>query len=197
MKFLKKALIVVMLVLSVAVTGFAENRSEMDVSERNALDVFFSNFAEAFTVPFNYNAVTNRELINFGMKHVKINRWKTIKNYDKTYWAVAKQEVDQAAYKYFGKHIVAESTSRYPLVGDEFLMIKATGEGRRFMQVGSFKDNGDGSYTAILNEFVGDSEDIHADVQEAHVSYVATWRAVVVKAQDDPERYNLKEYLKL
>ncbi|MCI2110202.1 MAG: hypothetical protein LKJ99_04435 [Acidaminococcaceae bacterium] len=197
MRLCKKVLVLIMVVLSLAVTSFAASRSEMNISERNALDVFFSNFSEAFMRPFTYNAVSNSELIKFGVMHVRINRRELLRNYDNTYWAIPAQEVDNAAYKYFGKHIVAQSSHEYPLVGNEYLLIKASGEGVRFMQITSLTDNGDGSYTALLNEYVGESDNMHAVQKEPNVSFLGGWKAVIVKAQDNPERYNLKEYLKL
>ena len=197
MKLLRNMLVLALLVCSVATTGLAADRGQMDIAARDALDVFFSNFAETFTRPFTYDAVSNSELIKFGVMHVKINRSQMLRDYDATYWAVAKQEVDNAAYKYFGKHIVAQSSHEFPLVGDEFLLIKASGEGVRFAQIDSLTDNNDGSYTAFLQEFVGESTDIHAKVQEPNVASVAKWRAVIVKAQDGSGRYNLKEYLRL
>ena len=197
MKLLKKVLVLVILVLSMAVSAFAEARGQMDISARNAFDVFFSNFAETFTRPFTYNAVSNSELIKFGVMHIRLNKREWLKNYDSTYWAVPAQEVDNAAYKYFGKHIVMQSSHEYPLVGNEYILIKASGEGVRFMQIASLTDNADGSRTAILDEYVGDSSDIHSIKQEPNVEFLGRWKAVIVKAKDDSERYNLKEYLKL
>ena len=197
MKLLKKVLVLMVVVLSMAVTSFAASRSEMDVSERNALDVFFSNFSEAFIKPFTYNGVSNNELIKFGVMHIRLNRRDLLINYDNTYWSVPAEEVDNAAYKYFGKHILVQSSHEYPLVGNEYLLIKASGEGVRFMQIKSLTDNGDGSYTALLNEYVGDSDDMHAEQKEPNVSFLGGWKAVIVKAKDKPGRYNLKEYLKL
>jgi hypothetical protein len=67
---------------------------------------FLVIFPKLLCGPFTYNAVSNSELIKFGVMHVRINRRELLRNYDNTYWAIPAQEVDNAAYKYFGKHIV-------------------------------------------------------------------------------------------
>lgn len=176
----------------------AMTRNEMNIEFRDRLDTYFSNFTEVLLEPFSYDCISNSELIRFGIGHNLRNRRDTRQNYDLSHWAMAVEDVDDAVYKYFGKHIEAVSTNEYQLIDDEFLIPKATGEGVRFAQVTSFDANEDGTYTAVITEFLSGPDapdDPHAANPGPYVSIGKTWRAVVEPSENG--NYWLKEYLSI
>ena len=52
------------------------NEVKMDIALKKKLDIFFSNFSEAYVKPFEKDKIDDSSLISFGEKHIIINNKK-------------------------------------------------------------------------------------------------------------------------
>ena len=194
-----------LIVLFALPTG-AANRAELDAVQRDKLDIFFSNFAEAHVGSF----VVNNELpmdtfVNFGVMHNLLNRHYDLVNVNEGYWGVKKGAVEDAVYKYFGHRINAVSSKQFNLTNNLYIVPKAGGEAVRFAQVADWNDRGNGVWVGLANIYTASSGfagDIHGtaeqwrkeapeDVPELIGRYIFT----VTRSPSDAERYVLVDWL--
>ena len=196
-----------LLILLFALPACAAGRSELSTAERDKLDTFFSNFAEAHVDSF----VVNNEIpmdtfINFGVQHNLINRhYDLVEVNDVNCWGVKKEAVEAAVYKYFGRRIEAVSSRQYKLTNNLYLAPKAGGEAIRFAQVADWNETGNGVWAGIANIYTASSgfagnthgtveqwqKDDPKDVPELIGRYMFT----VTRSPSDPERYVLVDWL--
>ncbi len=196
-----------LLVLSALPAG-ATGRAELDEEERDLLDTFFSNFAEAYVRSF----VMNNEIpldtfVDFGVRHNLINRKYDMVDVNDGYWGVKKEAVEAAVYKYFGRSIEAVSSRQYTLTNDLYLVPKASGEGVTFAQVDEWNDSGNGVWTGTVNVWSAASDfagDVHGTVPEWNreaphgaPKLVACYSFTVTRSPSDPDRYVLVDWLQL
>ena len=194
-----------LLILSALPAG-AASRAELSAAERDKLDVFFSNFAEAHVGSFVVNnEIPMETFVNFGVQHNLINRHYDLVNVNDGYSGVKKEAVEAAVYKYFGRQINAVSTNRYKLTNNLYIVPKAGGEAIRFAQVADWNENGDGVWVGIANIYTASSGfagNIHGtaeqwqkedpkDVPELIGRYMFT----VTRSPSDPDRYVLVDWL--
>ncbi len=196
---------VLLLVLSALPAG-AAGRAELDGEERDLLDTFFSNFAEAHVRSF----VMNNEIpldtfVDFGVRHNLINRKYDMVNVNDGYWGVKKEAVEAAVYKYFGRSIEAASSRQYALTNDLYLVPKASGEGVTFAQIDEWNNSGNGVWTGTVSVWSASSGftgDVHGTVPEwkREAPYdvpelVARYTFTVTSSPSDPDRYVLVDWL--
>ena len=194
-----------LLILSALPAG-AASRAELSAAERDKLDVFFSNFAEAHVGSFVVNnEIPMETFVNFGVQHNLINRHYDLVNVNDGYSGVKKEAVEAAVYRYFGRQINAVSTNRYKLTNNLYIVPKAGGEAIRFAQVADWNENGDGVWVGIANIYTASSGfagNIHGtaeqwqkedpkDVPELIGRYMFT----VTRSPSDPDRYVLVDWL--
>jgi hypothetical protein len=143
-------------------------RSSMATDQRNSLDTFLSNFAEAHLKPFKAGALSDESLIGFGYDHIVHNQRRKLKSHpDATEWASI-VDVDATATKYFGVKVKKHhAIPELAFNGKEYGRSGAAGDGVPFAQVVSLTDLGNGDYKASLNiyERTSDSDPVnpHAD----------------------------------
>ena len=168
-KFLTLLMASLLMVLSALPAG-AANRAELDAAQRDKLDVFFSNFAEARVGSF----VVNNEIpmdtfVDFGVKHNLINRQYDLVNVNEGYWGVKKEAVEAAVYKYFGRNIQAASSRQYTLTNNLYIVPKAGGEAYTFAQVADWNECGNGVWAGIANIYTASSGftgDVHGTAEQ-------------------------------
>ncbi len=195
-----------MLLVLPALPAGAAVRTELDGEERDLLDTFFSNFAEAYVGSF----VMNNELpldmmVDFGVRHNIINRKYDLVNVNDGYWGVKKEAVEAAVYKYFGRSIEADSSRQYTLTNDLYLIPKASGEGVVFAQVEEWNSSGNGVWTGMVNVYTASSGfagNVHGTLaewnrEEPQDVPVLTKRFsfTVTRSPSDPDRYVLVDWL--
>ena len=206
---MKKLLIIVLaslLMMLSALPAGAASRAELDAAQRDKLDTFFSNFAEAHVESFVVNNEMPMDIfVNFGVEHNLLNRHYDLVNVNEGYSGVKKEAVEAAVYKYFGHRINAVSTGRYKLTNNLYIVPKAGGEAVRFAQVADWNENGDGVGTGIANIYTASSGfagNIHGtpeqwqkedpkDVPELIGRYMFT----VTRSPSNPDRYVLVDWL--
>lgn len=150
------------LLLAGPVAGQPPREAGLPAAEWRALNVFFSNFAEAGVEPFARGALTDEVKIRFGLLHTLINAPQRVERAGGTNERIAAAHVDAAAVKYFGSGIGRlRSLPGYRLAGRHYVFPGADGEGRSFAHVARWAPAGD-EFSADVSLFVG--EDVDGDV---------------------------------
>lgn len=150
-------LIMLLLSLPITVTAHIADQKPMQLSkeQREAFDTFFSNFSEAYVQGFSYGQITDDQLIQFGVRHLRLND-KTIIKRKNSHYAISSEDVDWATKKYFGKVVQNHhSISRYTLVDGYYEFDGSAGD-VYFSKIGNLYDNGDGTFTASVYMYAGD-----------------------------------------
>jgi hypothetical protein len=135
------------------------------------LDNFFSSFSEAGVKPFEDSKISNVNLINFGIMHIKINDWWQVNNLvvlkasDPNHGYIKSSDVDNACYQYFGKKPTTHSSIKgYPFDGAYYKFRLVTDKPIIFSQINKLIDIGDNFYKAEINiyeAFSGFTGDLH------------------------------------
>ena len=191
--------------LSVLPAGAAV-RTELSAAERDRLDTFFSNFAEARIDSF----VVNNELpldtfVDFGVRHNLINRQYDLVNVNEGYWGVKKEAVEAAVYKYFGRRIDAVSSRQYKLTNNLYIVPKAGGETFTFAQVAEWNNMGNGVWTGVANIYTassgftgnvhGTAEQWRQEAPEDVPALTGRYMFTVTRSPSDPGREVLVDWL--
>ena len=208
---MKKLLTVIftsMLLALFALPACAADRAELEAGDRDLLDTFFSNFAEAHVGSF----VVNNEIpmdtfVDFGVKHNIINRKYDLIDVNDGYWGIKKEAVEAAVYKYFGRSIEAVSSRQYTLANGLYLVPKASGEAFTFAQIVEWNDGGNGVWTGVVKTYSASSGftgNVHGDYaewkkEEPHDVPELTGRYsfTVTRSPSDPDRYVFVDWLRL
>jgi len=184
----------------------AASRAELDAAQRDKLDTFFSNFAEAHVDSF----VVNNEIpmdtfVNFGVEHNLLNRHYDLVNVNDGYSGVKKEAVEAAVYKYFGRQINAVSSGRYKLTNNLYIVPKAGGEAVRFAQVADWNESGNGVWTGLANIYTASSGfagDLHGTAEQWKKEdpkdvpeLIARHMFTVTRSPSDADRYVLVDWL--
>ena len=195
-----------LLMVVLALPADAASRTELDAAQRDKLDTFFSNFAEAHVESF----VVNNEMpietfVNFGVEHNLLNRHYDLVNVNEGYWGVKKEAVEAAVYKYFGRRINAVSTDRYKLTNNLYLVPKASGEGLVFAQVAEWHENGTDIFTGVANIYSassgftgnvhGTAEQWRKEAPEDVPALIGRYMFTVTRSPADADRYVLVDWL--
>ena len=195
-----------LLMVVLALPADAASRTELDAAQRDKLDTFFSNFAEAHVESF----VVNNEMpietfVNFGVEHNLLNRHYDLVNVNEGYSGVKKEAVEAAVYKYFGRRINAVSTDRYKLTNNLYLVPKASGEGLVFAQVAEWHENGTDIFTGVANIYSassgftgnvhGTAEQWRKEAPEDVPALIGRYMFTVTRSPADADRYVLVDWL--
>jgi hypothetical protein len=190
---MKKILTLLAVIMTVASMGLAEPM-KLEPAQQKNLNVFFSNFSEAQVASFSQGALTDQTIVDFALRHLYLNKFKSLKpSKDGLSVTATTEQVDTAAIKYFGQKPAQhkEKTYSIPL---------ADGEAFFFSQLDTLEDIGSDTFKAsgtIYSTGSGGTPDVHAtpaDWEKAgeEVSVAGKFSALI-KAQD--ERHILVEYL--
>lgn len=167
---------------------------KLEPAQQKNLNVFFSNFSEAHVASFSQGALTDQAIIDFALRHLYINKFKSLKPSKDGYSVTATPEqVDTAAIKYFGHKPAQHKEKSYSIPvadGDMFV----------FSQLDTLEDVGSDTFKAsgtIYSTGSGGTPDVHAtpaDWEKAgeEVSVYGKFSALI-KAEG--ERHILIEYL--
>jgi hypothetical protein len=145
------------------------------------LDNFFSSFSEAGVKTFEDSKISNVNLINFGIMHIKINDWWRINNLvvlkasDPNHGYVKSSDVDNACYQYFGKKPTTHNSIKlYPFDGNYYKFKLRGDQPITFSQINKLIDIGDNFYRAEINiyealsGFTGDLHGAMIDWKKSH-----------------------------
>jgi len=169
----------------------------LSAEQQQNMDVFFSNFAEAWGNPpqggrvsFEYNKITNKDLILFGVFHTFINRQQVVQKINGQY-VIPVGEINYVTNKYFGKTVVPEAINNLVTTdGDNFY--SRENDGPAFWGAAKLKqmyDNGNGTFSADV--YVYTSPDSTNDY-----SHGKLWKAILAVSPSDSSRYILKSWKK-
>ncbi len=208
MKKLFTVIIASMLLVLFALPAGAASRADLGEEERDLLDTFFSNFAEAHVGTFVMNNEIPMDMfVDFGVKHNIINRKYDLVDVNESYWGVKKEAVEAAVYKYFGRDIDAVSSRQYTLTNDLYLVPKASGEAFTFAQLDEWNSGGNGVWTGkvkIYSASSGFTGNVHGTLAEWQreapqdvPGMTGCYSFTVTRSPTDPERYVLVDWLRL
>lgn len=208
MKKLLTCIITSMLLVLFALPAVAASREELSAAQREKLDTFFSNFAEARVGSF----VVNNEIpmdtfVDFGVQHNIINRKYDLVNVNEGYWGVKKEAVEAAVYKYFGRRIDAVSSRQYKLTNNLYIVPKASGEGLVFAQIAEWNENGTDVFTGVVNiystssGFTGNVHGTAAEWQNLEPQdrpiLINRYSFTATRSPSDADRYVLVDWLEM
>ncbi len=190
---MKKILTLLAVIMTIASIGLAEPMKLEPVQQKN-LNVFFSNFSEANVASFSQGALTDQAMIDFALRHLYLNKFKSLKpSKDSCSVTATTEQVDTATLKYFGQKVVQHKEKSYSIpVADGDLFF--------FSQLDTLEDVGSDTFKAsgtIYSTGSGGTPDVHATPSEwkkagEEVSVAGKFSALI-KAQG--ERHILVEYL--
>jgi len=176
-------------------------------AEHKKLNIFFSNFSEAYIEPFTEGNIPDEELIKFGVLHNFKNNFKLFENMGDEL-KIKAGAISKSIEKYFGKTFSAhKSTKDYRYKGGYYFIPNADGEAYTFSQVASISDAGGDKYTALINVYTASSGwtgDEHANPKtwgedgEEKPELTGKFKATFSKTSDKNGEtvYKLIDYLK-
>ena len=195
-----------LLMVVLALPADAASRTELDAAQRDKLDTFFSNFAEAHVESFVVNNEMPMEtFVNFGVEHNLLNRHYDLVNVNEGYSGVKKEAVEAAVYKYFGRRINAVSSRQHKLTNNLYLVPKASGERLVFAQVAEWHENGTDIFTGVANIYSassgftgnvhGTAEQWRKEAPEDVPALIGRYMFTVTRSPADADRYVLVDWL--
>ncbi|MBQ7567484.1 hypothetical protein IJT17_01610 [bacterium] len=188
--------------------AFAVGRADLSAADRDYLDTFFSNFAEAGVESFVVNNEIPRDIfVDFGVRHNLINRQYDLVKVNEGYWGVKKEAVEAAVYKYFGHRIKAASSRQYKLTNNLYIVPKSSGEALTFAQIAEWDADGNGVWHGVANVYVASSGftgNVHGNAAEWKKAephdvprLKGRYSFTVTRSPSDPGRYVLCDWLEL
>lgn len=189
---MKNTITLVAGVLLLATSCFA-GPVKLDREQQKKLNTFFSNFSEANVPGFEIGTVTNQVMLDFALRHLYINQFKSLKPTDDGNSVIAtSRQIDRTTTKYFGRKVQSHQKPSYAIAC-------ADGEGFYFSQVDSLTKIGARTYKAtgtIYSASSGGTPDVHgtpADWKNSDEDVTAMEKFSAVIESDD-NRYILLEY---
>ncbi|MBU1105729.1 MAG: hypothetical protein KKB51_03590 [Candidatus Riflebacteria bacterium] len=189
---MKKILTILTIMMVIATLGFAAT-IKLEPAKQRKLNVFFSNFSEANVESFAQGALSDQAMLDFALRHLYINKFKSLKKSKDGCSVIATTEqVDTATMKYFGQKVKQHKESSYTIPC-------ADGEVFYFSQLDSLEDIGNKAFKAtgtIYSNGPDGIPDVHgtpADWKETEedVSVASKFSALI---KSEGERYILVEY---
>jgi hypothetical protein len=181
---------------------------KMDADLQKRLNIFFSNFSEAYISPFEKDKIEDSGLIKFGVMHVIINNYKLIqyKGDSNNEGYIKAEDVDTKTYYYFRKKVEKHKTVEdYTFEKGYYKIQMASGEGYTFSQIDKLYDSGNNKYKAEISIYrasSGFTGDAHGTINDWKASgeqvpeLVSKVTAIIEKINEDgKERYILIEYI--
>lgn len=121
--------------------------------QKKDLNVFLSNFSEAFLKYYDADNVNTNDLINFAFIHDMINNNKLIR-YKDSNMGISAERVSETLNKYFGKSITNESTNEWQYDGEYYWKSGAAGESYDYFSVAlNLVDLNNGTYRVDFNTY--------------------------------------------
>jgi len=146
-----------------------EREVQMEKALKDKLDIFFSNFSEAYVAPFENGNISDDSLISFAIHHIWINNsgWVEMKEHN---GYIKDSYIDTTTYRYFGKKVsVHKSVQGYPYENGCYRFPLASGEAYVFSQINKLYDLGNDFYKAEISIYVASSSftgDIHGTMDQ-------------------------------
>lgn len=145
----------------------------LSYDEHRALNVFFSNFAEVFLLPFEAGEIHDSELLRFGFFHNYVNNTSRL-NYKGYEAYVHEEHVLESIEKYFGTHRPLENLDRGQIPMEYrdgyYFYPAADGETPPFAQLVEIYDHHDGTYQAVFDIYEALSLDVFSYEPKSHWS---------------------------
>lgn len=124
--------------------------SSFSQDKQKAINIFFSNFSEAYLESFDNENYSKEDLIHFGVLHNYINNENRVELSD-NYFTLKNTYVTDAIKKYFDLTIQDGETKQYEYEHDKYIWPAAAGDPYwNFTQVISFNENDEGTFSAEL-----------------------------------------------
>ncbi len=176
----------------------------LNVTEQKALNIFFSNFAEANIESFTQsNGIDDAALINFAILHNYINchsKFEQEGDYDVK---IKKSYLEETAKKYFGKAIVNHKSVEGAKYSNGYYIIpQSDGEAYTFAQVEKFYDIGNSKFTADVNVYtaysgwVGDPHAKPSTWGKGDDTPSLSFKVKAIVSKNTNGKYVLLEYIK-
>lgn len=129
----------------------------LSIEEHNALNIFFSNFFEAYFDTYNENTANN-QLISFAVIHNKINYHERVlyvqANNGEYYCKINGQYVADTIENFFGKKLTLAGTDDYFYQNGAVYFPAASGETYNyFAQTQQCLDNDDGTWSVLVAKY--------------------------------------------
>lgn len=179
--------------------------STLTYDQKRSLNIFFSNFSEAYFNNFDISNYDDSQLIQFAILHNIINYGDRIK-YSDNEAMLEEKYVAQVIKRFFNVDVNHGSVNSFEYRNGSYVWPAADGEQYwDFSQVENFYDNGDGTFTANLvvysAGFEYEGQDIIYDPKDEGwgnditPEYRGTAQAVVKKADiNGKQTYQLLKY---
>jgi hypothetical protein len=166
---------------------------QLNPVQKKKLDTFFSNFSEANLGRFSGLGLSDDLLLNFSLRHLYINKFKSLKpTKDGNSVTASAEQVDAVTQRFFGKNISSHKKKAYSIEC-------ADGESYIFSQIIGFEATDKGLFKVngtIYMTGSGGTPDPHGNPaswkQAGEEVEVAGTFSAVVRAEGD--RYILLEY---
>jgi hypothetical protein len=141
--------------------------------EHRKINIFFSNFSEAYFADYDYKNFDLKRLINFAYIHNKINNYSNIE-VDGNDMYISAEHVEKTINKYFGIIIDHRSAGGFVYRDGNYYTPGADGENYNyFSQVNTFIDNEDGTYSAEISIYM--LEDVDDGVDSIYYEPKKVW----------------------
>ncbi|SDZ15438.1 zinc-ribbon domain-containing protein [Tindallia californiensis] len=145
----------------------------LSYDEHRALNVFFSNFAEVFLLPFEAGEIRDSELLRFGFFHNYVNNTSRM-NYREFEAYLREDHLFESIDKYFGIDMTERNPDRGQIPMEYrdgyYFFPAADGETPPFAQLVEIYDLHDGTYQAIFDIYEALSFDVFSYEPKSHWS---------------------------
>jgi len=132
---------------------------QLSDEEHKKINIFFSNFSEAYFSGYDENNKDLGNLLNFAYIHNKINNPKRIEIEDSEMF-VDKGYIEKTINQFFGVEITHQSIGEFQYREGKYYTPAADGENyNRFSQVDILQDNKDGTYFVEVSIYSTDEID--------------------------------------
>ncbi len=156
--------------------GDVDVLQSMSNARRREVNVFLSNFSEAFLEFFDpVEYVSDGDLISFAFTHNSINSSKKTV-YDGDYMGISAENADITLKRFFGRTVSHESAvssngQKWTYKDGMFITPAADGESHAYFSIATdMRDNGNGTYTVQFNSYF-DDEHTHDGPQKEWYTY--------------------------
>lgn len=176
----------------------------LNTTEQNALNTFFSNFAEANIGSFTQtNGISDAELINFAIMHNNINCQNKFEPQGDNDIKIKKSHLDETAKKYFGKTVTNHKSIEGVAYSNGYYTIpRSDGEAYTFAQVDKFYDLGASKYAADVivyttgSGWTGDPHSKPSSWAKEEDVPVLSYKVKAIVLKNTNGKYTLLEYIK-
>lgn len=138
--------------------AITEKEVKLSGIEQKKLNIYFSNFSEAYLEPFTNGNISDDEMIKFGILHNHKNNFKLFEKAGENKLKIKDALVSKSIEKYFGKIFTThKSIQDYKYKDGYYFIPDADGEAYTFSQVEKLSDIGNDKYIAYINIYTASS----------------------------------------